>query len=311
MEFKYNVTGQERKALVEAISEITNQPAHYNGAPTFSYTIGEYYIDKNGTVTGEWNLHLMVALENKGFEYEPSKTFHLITPRGTLLIQQQFLTAEDAQAEGYEIYFSHEERDIYIKPSGTSEHGKYFAVVGEPFGQTETETDPDGYDGEAIPEGAEVTDISTDEDGGIDTITIEYPLKDFTPETLDNLVKMVESKEVLIKQALNADTLPIQVLEDRVAFPWFKYTDNANLEAYMQFITLLCQTAQEKKRVIAKAQESFENPRFAMRVWLIGLGMVGAEFATARKILTKPLDGNGAWRYGKPAVTETEVPANV
>jgi hypothetical protein len=299
MEFKYNVTGQERKALVEAISEILDTPAHYNGAPTFSYTIGKYHIDKNGTVTGEWNLHLMVALENKDFEYEPSKTFHLITPRGTFLIQEQFLTAEDAQAEGYEIYFSHEGRDIYIKPSGTSEHGKYFAVVGEPFGQEEE------------PEGAEVIDISTDDDGVIDTITIEYPLKDFTPETIDNLMKMVESKEVLIKQALNTDSLPIQVLEDRVAFPWFKYTDNANLDAYMQFITLLCQTAQEKKRVIAKAQESFENPRFAMRVRLIGLGMVGAEFATARKILTKPLGGNSSWRYGKPAPASEETPANV
>jgi hypothetical protein len=254
MEFKYNVTGQERKSLVEAISEILDTPAHYNGAPTFSYTIGEYHIDKNGTVTGEWNLRL-------------------ITTRGTLLIEQQFLTAEDAQSEGYEIYFSHEGRDIYIKPSGTSEHGKYFAVVGEPFGQEENS------------EGAEVTGISTDEDGGIDTITIEYPLEGFTPEILDNLVKMVESKEVLIKKALNTDSLPIQVLEDRVAFPWFKYTDNANLNAYMQFITLLCQTAQEKKRVIAKAQESFENSRFAMRVWLIGLGMVGAEFAIERKSL--------------------------
>jgi hypothetical protein len=307
MEFKYNVTGQERKALVESISEILNIPAHYNGAPTFSYTIGEYYVDKEGTVTGEWNLHLMVALENKGFEYEPSKTFHLITPRGTLLIQKQFLTTEDAQAEGYDMYFSHQGRGIFSKATEKGENYRYFAVVGEPFGQE----DPDGYDGEAIPDGAEVSDISTDKDDGIDTITIEYPLEGFTPETLDNLVKMVESKEVLIKTALNTDTLPIQVLEDRVAFPWFKYTDNANLNAYMQFITLLCQTAQEKKRVIAKAQETFENPRFAMRVWLIGLGMVGAEFATARKILTKPLEGNSSWRYGKPTPASEETPANV
>ncbi|MDR0944129.1 MAG: hypothetical protein LBM41_06315 [Ruminococcus sp.] len=164
----------------------------------------------------------------------------------------------------------------------------------------------------AIPNGASVTDISTDEDdGSVDTITIEYPLKDFTPETIDNLVKMVESKEALIKQALNTDSLPIQVLDDSIAFPWFKYTDNANLNAFMQFITVLCQTAQEKKRVIAKAQESFENPRFAMRVWLIGLGMVGAEYATARKILTKPLDGNGAYRYGRPTLATEETPANV
>jgi hypothetical protein len=300
--------------------------------------VGDYEIDKNGTVTGEWNLNLMVGLERRGFEYEPSKTFHLITPRGTLLIQKQFLTAEDAQAEGYDMYFSHQGRGIFSKASEKGENYRYFAVVGEPFKQGEPteqsedevqpeipaeepaeaiteepapETDPDGYDGEAAPDGAEITDISTDKDGGIDTITIEYPLEGFTPEKLDNLTKLVQSKEVLIKTALGTEELPIQILDNRIAFPWFKYTDNANLTAYAQFITALCQTAQEKKRVIAKAQDSFENPRFAMRVWLIGLGMVGAEFSTARKILTKPLSGNGAWRYGKPTPASEEAPANV
>jgi hypothetical protein len=253
MEFKFNVTGQERKSLVGAMSEILNTPTHYNGAPTFSYTVGNYKIDKNGTVKGEFDFNLFTELKSRGFEYEQTEQ---------------------------------------ILPESPVE-------------------DPDGYDGEVAPEGEEVTDISTDKDGGIDTITIEYPLEGFTPETLDNLTKLVQSKEVLIKTALGANELPIKVLDNRIAFPWFKYTDNANLTAYAQFITALCQTAQEKKRVIAKVQESFENPRFAMRVWLIGLGMVGAEFSTARKILTKPLSGNGAWRYGKPTPASEEVPANV
>ena len=37
-----------------------------------------------------------------------------------------------------------------------------------------------------------------------------------------------------------------------------------------------------------------------MRVWLIGLGLVGSEYSRIRQILTKPLSGNGAWRYGAP-----------
>lgn len=37
-----------------------------------------------------------------------------------------------------------------------------------------------------------------------------------------------------------------------------------------------------------------------MRVWLIGLGMVGAEYGAARKLLCKNLSGDTAWRYGKP-----------
>ena len=54
-EFNFNVTGTERKKLVGAISEILNTPMNYLGVPTFSYSIGDYTIDKNGTVGGEFN----------------------------------------------------------------------------------------------------------------------------------------------------------------------------------------------------------------------------------------------------------------
>ena len=42
-----------------------------------------------------------------------------------------------------------------------------------------------------------------------------------------------------------------------------------------------------------------ENPKFAMRTWLIRLGLVGEEFATARNFLTKNLDGDAAFRFGR------------
>ncbi len=54
------------------------------------------------------------------------------------------------------------------------------------------------------------------------------------------------------------------------------------------------------ERVTAKAPESFENEKFALRVWLIGLGMIGKEYALARKLLLKNLNGNSSWRYGAP-----------
>jgi hypothetical protein len=52
--------------------------------------------------------------------------------------------------------------------------------------------------------------------------------------------------------------------------------------------------------VTAKAPERFENERFAMRVWLIGLGLVGDEYKLIRKLMCQSLSGNAAWRYGKP-----------
>ena len=47
----YNVTGAERKRLVRAISAYTGEDAEYLGAPTFSYKVAYFTIDRNGVVS--------------------------------------------------------------------------------------------------------------------------------------------------------------------------------------------------------------------------------------------------------------------
>lgn len=51
MEFKYNVTGSERKRLVTAMAEILECDAKYLGMPTAAYQVDYFTIDKNGTVS--------------------------------------------------------------------------------------------------------------------------------------------------------------------------------------------------------------------------------------------------------------------
>jgi hypothetical protein len=220
-EYRFGVKGKKRKELVSAISEILETPAKYLGVPTCNYQVGDYYIDREGTVTGEFNLTLFAALEQRGFEYEPSKTFHLITPRGTFLIQERFDTAEEANAAGYGNYFHHEGRDVYTKPTGNGEHCKYFAVVGAPFEKV-VKTPETRAELEAEPTSEPETD----------NICIELPLNGFTPETIDNLCKMVTAKEPLIKKALGVETLPIKVLENSIAFAWFNADHSENMMAY-------------------------------------------------------------------------------
>jgi len=41
------------------------------------------------------------------------------------------------------------------------------------------------------------------------------------------------------------------------------------------------------------------NDKFTFRVWLVGLGLKGKEFKTARKHLTADLSGSSAWRYNQ------------
>jgi len=139
-----------------------------------------------------------------------------------------------------------------------------------------------------------------------DTISITIPLDGFTPETLENLCKMVIAKEPLIEKALGVEAIPIRVSESGIEFPWFRVEHANDMNAYSQFISALCETAKEKKRVTAKPQAHFENERFTLRVWLIGLGLIGGEYSRIRQLLTKPLSGNGAWRYGVPERTVTE-----
>ncbi len=289
MQLKFNLKGKERKALVGAISEILNQPTEYMGAPTFSYNIGGYHINKEGTVIGEYNLGLMAELAERGFETEKSKTFHLITPRGTLLIQERFDTAEQAQQAGYGMYFTHNGRDIYTK-RGESEHSTIFAMVGEMFEAVDIPEDKE-------PDIIETALVAEE----TDRLAIEYPLEGFTPESRINLEKLVDSKATLIKMALEIDELTIEEAENSLRFAWFPANNDGDVvNGYAQFISALCDTAKKKKRIVAKPKSSFENPRFAMRVWLISLGLVGKDFELCRKLLMCGLSGNSGYRYGSP-----------
>lgn len=67
MEIAYNVAGEQRKALVKAVSNFIGEPAVYKNAPTFAFTIGEYTVDKNGTLTGPANDQLLQDLAAQNF----------------------------------------------------------------------------------------------------------------------------------------------------------------------------------------------------------------------------------------------------
>ena len=67
------------------------------------------------------------------------------------------------------------------------------------------------------------------------------------------------------------------------------------LKSYIQLCLALSQKAKEVRTASPKKQET-DNPKYAMRTWLLRLGFVGDEFKTARDILTRNLEGNAAWR---------------
>jgi len=244
MELRYNVKGPARKALVTSIAEILGQEAAYQRGFDI-YKIGDYVVDKDGTLAGPDDISLRAWLAEKSFEVEAQPD-----------------EAQDTQLDG------DDEALIIEQEEDAAE------VIAEPAAETATEP--------AAPE----------------ILTIELPMDGFTPEKLDNLRKLVDSKAPLIRKALEIDALPIEVTDVEVRFPWFSpELDSKSIIAYSQFVMALCQTAKAKTRVTAQ-ERAFTNEKFSIRVFGIGLGLIGPEYRLIRKLLAKNLSGNSAWSDG-------------
>ena len=212
MTIAFHLTGEKRKSLVKAVSEILEIPAEYQYMPTCAYKIGECY-----TVTKEGNLEISDSADSK-------ETEHLM---------------EELKKRGYDV--------------------------------------PDTAEPEST------------------KLTVQMPADFFTQHTLSNLRQICENKAALFQAAFQTDSLDIISSDEKVEFPWFKVEQDGDADAYCTFISMLCEFAKNQGRINRKPDTS-DNPKYTMRCFLIRLGMVGAEFKAARKVILRNLTGNSAFR---------------
>ena len=93
-----------------------------------------------------------------------------------------------------------------------------------------------------------------------------------------------------------------------IEFRLFQFADPANgkrnglhageLKAYIQLCLAMSQLAKQLRSASCKPQQT-ENEKYAFRCWMLRLGFIGEEFATAREILLRNMDGNASWRNGR------------
>ena len=286
MAAKFNLQGSERKPLVKAIEELTGRKGKYcmGGAMKYAYDFGDgLELHRDGTLKGETG-ELLAQLADKGF------------------------TPETDEAEAYAEHEMHRmklEAENIPDYSNRGQYGGDEIPIDWEDGMTEEEelglghTRREDFQGENGMQADDAPDVDES-----DILTVEFPLAGFTPQTLDNLTKIVAAREALIKAALGSDDLPIQVTEETVRFPWFTLNNPSESASYTQFIAALCKMAMAKKRVTAKDRGLTGNPKYVMRCWLLSLGLIGDEFRNARKLLLSKLDGNCSFKGGaRPTYT--------
>ena len=290
MQINYNVTGEKRKLLVKAISQELNAPAKYLGAPTFAYDVAGYNIGKNGVLKGNDNYELVEDLQGLYDFKAVTEEYDSPIPEAAPVPEGLKIPYEAALGGRVNPYRDFEEPPTY-------------------YAQEECE-----------------------ETSSVDNLELSIPMEGHTGNTLKNVVNMVSSKQHLIGMALGieepfmdqtfAEDLSIKVtntVEDfKVAieelglercrginFDFEKNTytfnfplDRLQLEKITASAVLAARInefAKEQKRTSYKATQD-DNPKFALRTWLIRLGMKGKGYKGVRKALLENLEGNGAFR---------------
>lgn len=165
-ELDYNVQGEERRKLVQIVSEILGTAAVYKKVPTCAYEIGTFTVSKDGvhSWTEDTDVETVVAgLQMMGL-------------------------------------YAKEERQTIKK-----------VMQQKPQPQTDAPKQPHEQPKEEP-----------------DKLTVEIPCKLMNDTALANFDRIIEDKGTLIKKAIGADSLEYEIIADRIRFPWFTMTEDAD-----------------------------------------------------------------------------------
>lgn len=277
--FHYNQSGASRKQFVKAISGILEARPRYTGMPQCAYEIDFVTVTKEGNIEVDERSdteeveNLIEKLAMMGYEPEPVEGEQ--TDDGP--------TGEEQSDESEQII----ETMLTVDQACGEETAGYQPSEAQPIETAaEAETEP-------------AEDIG---------MTISVPRTIMSDSGLENMKKLVHAKEDLLKQAFAIANTDIEVMDEAISFPWFSQFSPEELKYASQFISGMCQFANNSKRITSKRRRE-DNPKFAMRVLAIRMGFSGNEYKALRKYLMHRLPGDAAFRFGRQDENETVEPA--
>lgn len=93
--------------------------------------------------------------------------------------------------------------------------------------------------------------------------------------------------------------LCLEHLPEELGFSFFNATlDTDKILSYISLAVKLSEYAKVLKYTTAKDKGKKENPKYAMRCFLLRLGFIGSEYKVERRELLASLDGNTAYKSG-------------
>ena len=332
LKFKLNVA--ERKTLAKRMEELTGIHPYYTKAPLYSYDIGSYTIDRDGNLLVEpenADAEMLTTLLNEGLirggESIESTDDQMENTEPTDHLEEDSVI-EDTEAET-EVLDEQEPEDADTAEDEPAEAGAEDAL--EPDNTAEDDTIEDEPDAESQETEDQPEEVPLD-------LELAFPVSQHNGVTLRNLVNLLYSRGKLIGKAtgghfhveeglvekLKDDSCTFAIMNfinavsdyetehgaaleglkittEKVTFTGFPTApDHEHLTAFAQLAVLMNQQAISQKRIQAKDVND-ENEKYALRTWLLRLGMNGPDFKETRKILMENLSGHAAFRTDEEA----------
>lgn len=290
LKFELNIA--DRKTLANRMEELTGIHPYYTRAPLYAYDIGNYTIDRDG--------NLLVEPENADAE--------LLT---TLL--------NEGLIRGGESIESTDDQPENTEP--TENLAEEAVAEAEPDDTAEDESDAEDQPDE-VPLDLELAFPTSQHNGvslrnlvnliysrgrliskatgghfHVETDLVETLRDDSCTYTVANFIEALKSYEAQCGTAMEG----LVITEEKVSFTGFPTaSDYDHLTAFGHLAILMNQQAISQKRIQAK-EVNDSNEKYALRTWLLRLGMNGPDFKETRKILMENLSGHAAFRTDEEA----------
>lgn len=315
---KFNKNVEDRKILVRRLSELIGIRSFYTGTPHYSYEVGSYVIDREGNLLvdeEQAELEVLTALMSEGLI-----TGGEVVGTDAFVDEDEFPMTDEIVAEDIVT----QEMDTALQEDSDEAQETVEAEIGE-LAHDESNESAENENT------AETSNESVDRG-------MNFPIGQHTGISLRNLVNLIYSRGALISratgghfsadeelvEALKDDTCTftkanflamlsdyeaqhgealhgLKITENEVVFTGFgRAADMDTLTAYGQLATQMNAQALTQKRIQAKHVND-TNEKYALRIWLLRIGMGGAEFKKTRAILMKPLGGHTAFRTPEEA----------
>ena len=349
-----------RKDLVKKISSITGIASRYTGMPSMAYQIGNFTIEKDGT--------LVVTM----MEDSRERAVILALKADGMIGEEIIQTPEEIQArqaEQAEIAESVNVADETaselpnlpaMETTETSEATAESSITNDTAEAAETCEQPQAAmletsgecqqiaeAPEASPQLTASTASTSISEACADDNGFSFPLADHTPRSMLNLINLIYTRGSLLSKAtggnfgVDKDLITILADDDEyeskeflvdfikehveegarldglhftnthVTFMGFPTAQTATdravpdrgmmtespekLEVFKRLAARMNKMAKEQKRIVPK-EITEPNEKYALRIWLIRLGMNGADCKADRKILLQNLSGHTAFR---------------